>query len=267
LIMGIANDAVFPLPVSAQPRMSKPANAMGMPCVWMGVGVSYLCSLMSWMMFGCRFCRVGRALWVKPGARDVPVNLGQMHVRFRTRKHTLSDHKMYTYTPPSNSSVFNACPEKPSGGAPALSNSDIKPTCLGRVLTISANDSIGGGAVWCSPVSTVTLRRCLISSFCSSDRAKTRSVGFQSMNTGSTGPCRLPWPAGMLPYEPLLCMELPKPPPPLEGGGAGVAAPWPRLWGGTYPMFVQVVWPSVLWLDPHDELRVVIGTWTTLFNY
>eukprot|EP00955_Chlamydomonas_euryale_P105985 365674-Chlamydomonas_euryale.AAC.2 len=29
--MGMANDAVLPLPVSAQPRMSRPDSAMGMP--------------------------------------------------------------------------------------------------------------------------------------------------------------------------------------------------------------------------------------------
>eukprot|EP00967_Tisochrysis_lutea_P023785 scaffold27299_cov19-Tisochrysis_lutea.AAC.1 len=63
LIMGMAKDAVLPLPVSAHPRMSLPASAMGMPCVWMGVGVSYLCSLMSWMMFGCRFCMSEQEGW------------------------------------------------------------------------------------------------------------------------------------------------------------------------------------------------------------
>mmetsp|Transcript_20575 Transcript_20575/g.57358 ORF Transcript_20575/g.57358 Transcript_20575/m.57358 type:complete len:278 (+) Transcript_20575:3127-3960(+) len=147
LIMGMAKDAVLPLPVSAHPRMSLPASAMGMPCVWMGVGVSYLCSLMSWMMFGCRF--------------------------------------------------------------------------------ISMKDSMGGGADLPSGTSTVTFKRCLISSFCSSDSARMRSVGFQSRNTGSTGPRLLPW----LPllYDPERCIPPNPPPPLLLGGGAGLPVPCPRL--------------------------------------
>lgn len=55
-IMGIAKDAVLPLPVSAQPRMSRPDSAMGMPCDWIGVGCWYLWCVMSAMMLSCKFC-------------------------------------------------------------------------------------------------------------------------------------------------------------------------------------------------------------------
>lgn len=49
-------------------------------------------------------------------------------------------------------------------------------------------DSMGGGAAGWLPTSTVTFRRCLISTFWLSVSAKIRSVGFQSRKTGSTGP-------------------------------------------------------------------------------
>lgn len=55
-IIGIANEAVFPLPVSAQPRMSRPESAMGMPCAWMGVGDWYSRCRMSNITLACRFC-------------------------------------------------------------------------------------------------------------------------------------------------------------------------------------------------------------------
>jgi hypothetical protein len=58
-IMGMAKLAVLPLPVSAQPRMSHPDSATGMPWHWMGVGVSYLCAEMSSRMGCARFCGAG----------------------------------------------------------------------------------------------------------------------------------------------------------------------------------------------------------------
>lgn len=39
--MGKANAAVFPLPVSANPMISRPSRARGMDCSWMGVGALY----------------------------------------------------------------------------------------------------------------------------------------------------------------------------------------------------------------------------------
>mmetsp|Transcript_36232 Transcript_36232/g.80627 ORF Transcript_36232/g.80627 Transcript_36232/m.80627 type:complete len:264 (-) Transcript_36232:273-1064(-) len=105
--MGMEKEAVLPEPVSAQPRMSWPHKAIGMPCAWMGVGVSYLWWRMSAMMLSCKF--------------------------------------------------------------------------------ISVKDSIGDGFSWPGGVCTVTFRRCLISCFCSSVSAKTRSEGFHGAKTASTG--------------------------------------------------------------------------------
>src|SRR5688572_5165337 len=36
--MGITKAAVFPVPVCAHPRTSRPASAWGMACAWMAVG-------------------------------------------------------------------------------------------------------------------------------------------------------------------------------------------------------------------------------------
>lgn len=49
-IIGIAKAAVFPLPVSAQPKRSRPERAMGMAWAWMGVGLVYEWKVMSFMM-------------------------------------------------------------------------------------------------------------------------------------------------------------------------------------------------------------------------
>lgn len=58
-IMGMANDAVLPEPVSAHPRMSRPDKLTGMPCAWMGVGRSYPWCAMSFRMSEWRFCGRG----------------------------------------------------------------------------------------------------------------------------------------------------------------------------------------------------------------
>ena len=39
--IGKANAAVFPLPVSASPMMSRPSRAKGMDSAWIGVGFLY----------------------------------------------------------------------------------------------------------------------------------------------------------------------------------------------------------------------------------
>jgi hypothetical protein len=49
-IIGIAKAAVFPLPVSAQPKRSRPERAIGMAWAWMGVGLVYEWKVMSFMM-------------------------------------------------------------------------------------------------------------------------------------------------------------------------------------------------------------------------
>mmetsp|Transcript_14132 Transcript_14132/g.35666 ORF Transcript_14132/g.35666 Transcript_14132/m.35666 type:complete len:286 (+) Transcript_14132:911-1768(+) len=54
-IMGMANAAVLPEPVSAQPRMSRPDSATGIAWHWMGVGRSYSWLRMSAWMSRCRF--------------------------------------------------------------------------------------------------------------------------------------------------------------------------------------------------------------------
>ncbi len=37
----MANAAVFPVPVCAQPIISDPESIIGMACCWIGVGVEY----------------------------------------------------------------------------------------------------------------------------------------------------------------------------------------------------------------------------------
>lgn len=58
---------------------------------------------------------------------------------------------------------------------------------------------MGGGAAGCpSGTSTLTCRRCMISSRCSWVSAVMRSVGFHGRNTGSSGPPLLLVRAGLL---------------------------------------------------------------------
>lgn len=54
--MGIAKAAVFPLPVSAQPRRSRPERATGIAWAWMGVGLVYEWNVMSFIMSMLRPC-------------------------------------------------------------------------------------------------------------------------------------------------------------------------------------------------------------------
>ena len=51
------NAAVFPVPVCAQPRMSRPCKAYGIACSWIGVGSTYPCSLTAFKI-GSVICNV-----------------------------------------------------------------------------------------------------------------------------------------------------------------------------------------------------------------